>query len=227
MLVSLFDLLHNGRILCHAVSLAVQLGLRPWEAKGSDARRDSVSDHDRPHTLGCSHGLFRVSHSTTPTHHPISRSKNAAPGSPRPLLALANHHGPTFGEIAPPGTKVCQASAVTDEKLVQMLEIHTDSSDTDDPCSVFAPRYAAGYCPRWKGGSRRLNSDAHARLPRHSKPLIFSNMHTARRAFNTCHTRNFSRVHGAQVLQPSSGQDRWIVVASRKNNSIPSMFHRT
>ena len=43
-----------------------------------------------------------------------------------------------------------------------------------------------------------------------------------------CHTRNFSRVHVAQVLEPSSGQDRWIVVlASLESHSISSMFHLT
>ena len=29
--------------------------------------------------------------------------------------------------------------------------------------------------------------------------------------------RNFSRVHVAQVVEPSSGQDRWIVVLARKS----------
>ena len=52
--------------------------------------------------------------------------------------------------------------------------------------------------------------------------------HTAPRASFTCHTRNFSRMHVAQVLEPSSGQDLWIVVvAILKNHSISSMFHRT
>ena len=38
----------------------------------------------------------------------------------------------------------------------------------------------------------------------------------------------FARVHVAQVLESSSGQDRWIVVlASRRSHSISSMFHLT
>ena len=41
------------------------------------------------------------------------------------------------------------------------------------------------------------------------------------------HTQ-FSRVHVVQVLEPSSGQDRWIVVlASLESHSISSMFHCT
>ena len=51
---------------------------------------------------------------------------------------------------------------------------------------------------------------------------------TAPRASFTCHTRNFSRVRVAQVLEPSSGQDRWIVVlAILESHSISSMFYRT
>ena len=45
--------------------------------------------------------------------------------------------------------------------------------------------------------------------------------HTAPRASFTCHRRNFSRVHVAQVLEPSSGQDRWIVVLA----SLKKSFH--
>ena len=52
--------------------------------------------------------------------------------------------------------------------------------------------------------------------------------HTAPRALDTCHTRNCSRVHMAQVLEPSSGQDLWIeVFVSLKSHSISSMFHCT
>ena len=49
--------------------------------------------------------------------------------------------------------------------------------------------------------------------------------HTAPRASFTCHTRNFSRVHVAHVLEPSSGQDLWtVVLASLQSRSISFMF---
>ena len=45
---------------------------------------------------------------------------------------------------------------------------------------------------------------------------------TAQRAFNTCHTRTFSRVHVAQ-----DDVSCVVVFVCRKSHSIPSMCHRT
>ena len=51
--------------------------------------------------------------------------------------------------------------------------------------------------------------------------------YTSPRASFTCHTCNFSRVHVAQVLEPSCGQDRWVVVLSfLKSHCISSFVHR-
>ena len=50
---------------------------------------------------------------------------------------------------------------------------------------------------------------------------------TAPKASFECHARNFSRLHVAQVLEPSFGQDlRIVVLANLKSHSISSMFHR-
>ena len=54
-------------------------------------------------------------------------------------------------------------------------------------------------------------------LTGHSDSLVSNGeckQHTAPRASFTYHTRIFSRVHVAQVLEPSSGQDHWVGCSS-------------
>ena len=76
--------------------------------------------------------------------------------------------------------------------------------------------YANFLAPSLKYGPRSPTC-----VPPAQECLETCEQYTAPRASFTRHTRNFSRVHVAQVLESSSGQDRWIVVLA----SLLESFH--
>ena len=80
----------------------------------------------------------------------------------------------------------------------------------------------------WRKNNRHLFKEFRLQaiaIPLYATKCVNSTPH---RADLSRATHNFSRVHVAQVLEPSTGQDRWVVLlASFKRHSFSFMFHRT
>ena len=108
-----------------------------------DAKRDSLSGRDKPCGLGCpwTQASPLDSTHTTPT-------------------------SPTLGHHDVPSCCVSQCVPTTAPPCLREEGIATQAGQaaSNDPCAVLA--LGAGYDPRWKSGSHKRTSAAHARLAR-------------------------------------------------------------